>query len=341
MKPRNNQWCSGCARQGHLEHECNYIHYHREYPPTRMDIVSYVDVLNESNNPRDVNARYISNNIRNPETTSDSSENRIPSLFDNLIDPSTINTFPVGKRMVYPNSLNSNIIIHTPNSPPNPYVSNNARECSPSSVIQEIKNKFESANIIQDMRKNFESSQVSIASHDIIQEMSQDFQHSRLPAADSNVENSNVVLKNNMKIVEKMFMKMPIKNIQRYLRKEMNELDKANDNPKHLRQKFFKFENVSEKLSKKKVQEKRTFFRRLNMYIFGVHHLNDGKLHVSFIRNFLTGKKFHNFDETKRRSLFNSYSYIFRPEKHRNTSYYRLIKLLVQKCDDVKSVKPL
>ncbi|KAJ8931715.1 hypothetical protein NQ314_015333 [Rhamnusium bicolor] len=42
IKPRNQLWCSGCARQGHMEHECNYF---RQYPPTKPSVVSYEDVL--------------------------------------------------------------------------------------------------------------------------------------------------------------------------------------------------------------------------------------------------------------------------------------------------------
>ncbi|KAJ8951337.1 hypothetical protein NQ318_009271 [Aromia moschata] len=43
LKPRDKQWCSGCAKQGHLEYECNY--YNRMYPPNNPRIMSYEDVL--------------------------------------------------------------------------------------------------------------------------------------------------------------------------------------------------------------------------------------------------------------------------------------------------------
>lgn len=42
-KPRIQQWCSGCAKQGHLEHECNY--FNRYYPPTTPFINDYEDNL--------------------------------------------------------------------------------------------------------------------------------------------------------------------------------------------------------------------------------------------------------------------------------------------------------
>ncbi|XP_057654277.1 uncharacterized protein LOC130892726 isoform X1 [Diorhabda carinulata] len=42
-KPRFQQWCSGCAKQGHLEHECNY--FNRYYPPTTPFINNYEDNL--------------------------------------------------------------------------------------------------------------------------------------------------------------------------------------------------------------------------------------------------------------------------------------------------------
>ncbi|CAH1971487.1 unnamed protein product [Acanthoscelides obtectus] len=43
LKPRDQQWCSGCAAQGHLEHECYY--YGRQYPPALPYIVNYDNVL--------------------------------------------------------------------------------------------------------------------------------------------------------------------------------------------------------------------------------------------------------------------------------------------------------
>lgn len=39
LKPTNEQWCSGCARRGHLHHNCSRIT--REYFPTLPNIVSY------------------------------------------------------------------------------------------------------------------------------------------------------------------------------------------------------------------------------------------------------------------------------------------------------------
>nr|CAI5835945.1 unnamed protein product [Callosobruchus analis] len=43
LKPRHDQWCSGCASQGHLEHECYY--YGRQYPPSLPYIINYDNVL--------------------------------------------------------------------------------------------------------------------------------------------------------------------------------------------------------------------------------------------------------------------------------------------------------
>ncbi|CAG9855850.1 unnamed protein product [Phyllotreta striolata] len=48
VKSKEQLWCSGCAKQGHLEHEC--LRHIREFPPTTPFVMSYVDVLNSPQN---------------------------------------------------------------------------------------------------------------------------------------------------------------------------------------------------------------------------------------------------------------------------------------------------
>lgn len=317
LRPRNQQWCSGCAQQGHLEHECNDTYYHRPFPPTRPDIVTYIDVLNEDNIPRDI--PYIPETAPKPAGSNNMSLYGFPFM-NNLL---TINTNPISSfgRTVAPNSLNSNIIIQVPNS------------CVPQNVL--------TSNLMDQMRSNFENQNVNNLNTNLIQQMSHNFQKP-VSHVDKTTSISTDSSKFDMKKIQELFMKMPHATVKHFLRKQIEELDTqiVNYNPKVLRHKLFKYDR-SEIQSEKLKRDRCYWFRVLNMFIFGIHNLNDGKLHISFIRNFLESRKAIEFDEAKRRSLFSSYSYIFGVDKHTNISYYRLIKLLVDRCNQGKTVKPL
>lgn len=315
FRPRNQQWCSGCAQQGHLEHECNDTYYHREFPPTRPDIITYIDILNEDNIPRDIS--YIPETIPKPARPNDMALFSFP-VMNNLL---TINTNPLPSfgRTVAPNTLNSNIIIQVPNT------------CVQQNVL--------TPNLIDQMRSNFGNQNVNNANSNLIQGMSHNFQKPVLPF-DRTTCNSTDPSKFDMKKIQELFMKMPHATVRNFVRKQIEELDTqiVNYNPKVLRHKLFKYDR-SEIYNEKIKRDRCYWFRVLNMFIFGIHNLNDGKLHIKFIRNFLANQRANEFDETNRRSLFNSYSYIFGVDKHTNISYYRLIKLLVDRCNNGKDVK--
>ncbi|KAJ8982487.1 hypothetical protein NQ317_019271 [Molorchus minor] len=66
QQPSHKQWCSGCAKQGHLEHECTY--YNRVYPPSNPYIMSYEDVLYDGS--RRLPQEYISNQNVTPSSSS-------------------------------------------------------------------------------------------------------------------------------------------------------------------------------------------------------------------------------------------------------------------------------
>lgn len=322
MRPRNQQWCSGCAQQGHLEHECNDTYYHREFPPTRPDIVVYSDILNENSNQSNVpNIPQIV--PPSPTIPNDFPLYRIPSLLNNLVTINSGQLLPFG-RTITPNTLNSNIIIQVPNLVPNPYVQQNIL----------------SSALIQTMRSNFQHPNINPLSASIIEQMRNNFQN---PSAEDIVPTSVDPSKFDMRKIQELFMSMPHATVKSFVRKQVEELDTKimNYNPKLLRHKLFKYDRIHENMTEKTKKDRCFWFRVLNMFIFGIHNLNDGKLHIRFIRNFLASKKSQEFDESRRRSLFNSYSYIFGVDKHTNVSYYRLIKLLVDRCNEGKVVKPL
>lgn len=323
MRPRNQQWCSGCAQQGHLEHECNDTYYHREFPPTRPDIVTYIDIFNENENTNQRNAPCAPENEPPTPTIPNALPlYRIPSLFDNLLTLNS-NQLPGFGRTITPNTISSNIIIQVPNLVPNPYVQQNILNSA----------------LIQSMKSNFQNP----FSGDIIQQMRNNFQNPVTPNVEETIPTSGDPSKFDMRKIQALFMSMPHATVKNFVREQVEELDNniINYNPKTLRQKLFKYDKISEALTERKKKERLFWFRVLNMFIFGIHNLNDGKLHLRFIRNFLASKKSQEFDETRRRSLFNSYSYVFGVDKHTNVNYYRLIKLLIDRCSEGKVVKPL
>lgn len=87
LKPAKDRWCSGCASNGHFEHECHY--YNRTHAATNPTVCSYDDVYDRSNsstreemptqssnlnashssgrnNPYPNISPWIVNNVRNP-----------------------------------------------------------------------------------------------------------------------------------------------------------------------------------------------------------------------------------------------------------------------------------
>lgn len=49
IKEAKDLYCSGCAKQGHLEHTCDY--YNRTHPPTTPVICEFKDVYNKESSP--------------------------------------------------------------------------------------------------------------------------------------------------------------------------------------------------------------------------------------------------------------------------------------------------
>lgn len=309
MRPRNQQWCSGCAQQGHLEHECNDIYYHREFPPTRPDIVTYVDIQSDYGCTR--NIPCISQIFKKPVSNYSLIHN-IPSLLD-------INTNPY---LHTPDTMNSNINMQMSNLVNNFNIEYNVNS----------QHKTQLPELVHQMGTNFECIDMNPRDSDIILQNS-----IVLPLSANSISNLS---KFDMTKIRELFMSLPQTDVKSFVRKQVDELDTkiVNYDLKLLRNKLFKYDRISENVSEKLKKDRLFWFRILNMFIFGLNTLNDGKLHMRYIRNFIACRKLIDFDKSKRRSLFNSYAYIFGVDKHKNVSYYRLIKLLMDKSNRSKSM---
>lgn len=302
MRPRNQQWCSGCAQQGHLEHECNDIHYHREFPPTRPDIITYIDVRDNIQSE----IAHISRSVPKPVVPDVLPLYNFPGLLKDVI---TIDTTTPNLRLGRTDASNSvNSDVQISNLVPNPYVLPNSQQ------------NLLVPNLLEQMRSNFQNSPL------------------RIDETKANgLWNSS---KYDIKEIRELFMSMPYATIKSFLKRQVDELDTkiVNCNPRILRHQLFKYDKIAENVNEKMKKGKYYWFRVLNMFIFGIHGLNDGRLHVRFLKNFLASRKSHEFDESRRRSLFNSYSYIFSGNKHTHVNYYKMIKLLTHRCPEKDKV---
>ncbi|XP_030762592.1 uncharacterized protein LOC115887331 isoform X1 [Sitophilus oryzae] len=80
LKPQEQQWCSGCASQGHLEFQCNSYKWHREYPAASPEIFNYKNiypVVNMPVAPKNIGLVEvsISSNLNQPELAKQNFEN--------------------------------------------------------------------------------------------------------------------------------------------------------------------------------------------------------------------------------------------------------------------------
>lgn len=107
LKPKSQWWCSGCARNGHLEHECNY--YNRMYPPTTPIVFNYEDVFNS----RDYNNIEPEIKVQKDLTkTNDLSRiKKIPSLLEIILPNPVTNSVSSNTENVH--SLNEENTIST------------------------------------------------------------------------------------------------------------------------------------------------------------------------------------------------------------------------------------
>lgn len=167
----------------------------------------------------------------------------------------------------------------------------------------------------------------NFGNHDLIDQMRLNFRH---------LNNDDFEPRYDMDKIQDFIFKMPRDTVKQFLRSEIKELDTrmVNYNPKALRSKLFKYNRIPETVVEKSQKDRKYWLRSLNMFIFGVHCLNNGKYHMNFLRKFLaTNFDVQNFNEAERRSLFTSYCYIFNSGKHPNVNYYKLMKLLIDRLE--------
>lgn len=345
LKPRDQLWCSGCASQGHLEHECNY--YNREYPPTNPCVSSYEDVLNQEDtsrfsntiptpppppvwNVRNQNNLY--NNMSSfpsfPSTSQGIPYNTpifIPPLMSQIIDPNQI--FPVPallgqNRMMIPNcTISSN-----PSLPPML-----TKVLNPFSVLVKQGEDAAKHRILNKMMVDYINEVNDINYVGCYESNKSKVIHPHMVK-----QEANELLKINQRRIKQIIMSMPSRGVRQFLTKELADLENvvSQSDPKYLRKKLFKYEKISQSkrvLHCDVVKEKCFWYRILNMYIFGVHHFRDGKIHINYIKAYVSEPKQNKLDNHKRKSLLNAYNYIFGGDRHVNVNYYKIIQQLIEK----------
>lgn len=327
LKPRNQLWCSGCAGQGHLEHECNY--YNREYPATNPNVVSYEDVLSQANN-----------NNRPPPPPPPVWEgphsNNFPQMPPNV--PQYGNPFYVPPLMSQiMNFLPSPVVmqqqINVPNSNEN-YNPNYDQNFAPAPT--KVLNPF---SVMANQSPEVGS---------LLNQLMARYMHENACGASKNktfiqprkiYHGTMEVLQQNQKRVRNTIMSMPSHFVRDFLAKEIADLENvvSHSDPKYLKKKLFKYDKISasKRLLQWDVVKERCFwYRILNMFIFGVHQFKDGRVHMDFLRKFVSGSAHDKLDVHKRKALLNAYNYIFEGTRHNNVNYYKALQSLVQGYND-------
>ncbi|KAJ8931716.1 hypothetical protein NQ314_015334 [Rhamnusium bicolor] len=323
LTSRDQFWCSGCGSRGHLEHECNY--YDREFPPTTPFIVNYEDILYQHNPNRlaqdtatfpppstvtseehnAVSYPYFENRPSTSQSTSmgnthlshSSHSSAVPPLMS-LNIPAPLNS-PSAERTVVPSDRN--LVIDMPNSTPS-----STKVLNPFSV-------FANRGMNNALKK-------------------QNIHSQRLY--------TNKLCKNDERKNRHIIMSMSCNVVRQFLKKSIEELDTVATkyDPRLLRKKLYKYANCAlskRPLTEELVREKCFWYRVFNMFIFGVHKFRDGNLHVNYLRKYLSESKQNKLDENKRKSLFSAYNYIFGRDCHVNVNYSKIIRQIIQRCDEV------
>ncbi|XP_018561668.1 uncharacterized protein LOC108903837 [Anoplophora glabripennis] len=341
LKPKDQLWCSGCAKQGHLEHECNY--YNREYPPSNPRIISYEDVLHQAgrNRLRNTTPSPPPQPILNIQEQHHFYRN-VPA-FSGV--PSTSHTIPYSTPVFIPPLmhqipyLNSIFPVPAPIGQIQTVVPAGDINCNPSST--KVLNPF-SVLVRQDRDspKNVVLDQMMSAymnnGTNINFVGSYESESGRVIHPHMIKHGADELLRNDQRRVRQIIMSTPPHVVKQFLSKELDQLENVvgKSDPKYLRKKLFKYDRLSQ--SKKVldcgvVKEKCFWYRILNMYIFGVHQLKDGKAHIGFIRKYLSEPKQNKLDCHRRKSLLNAYNYVFDANRHLNVNYYRIIQQLIDK----------
>lgn len=345
LKSRDQLWCSGCAGQGHLEHECNY--YNREYPPSNPCIISYEDVLNQGGPNRTLNTtpspppppvwniQHQNNfyqNMSSFHSFPSTSQNIpypgpifIPPLMSQIIDPSQL--FPVPaifsqNQMMVPNiNINSNPT----------FLPVTTKVLNPFSVLVKQGEDTTKHRVLNDMMINYVNNGNNINCAGCYDSDNGKVIHPHMVK-----QGINELLKNNQRRIKQIIMSMPSHGVKQFLVKELDELENvvSQSDPNYLKKMLTKYDRTSQSkrvLSCDVVKEKCFWNRILNMFIFGVHQFMDGKLHVNFIKKFISEPKQNKLDNHKRKSLLNAYNYIFDGDRHVNVNYHRIIQQLIEK----------
>ncbi|KAJ8919778.1 hypothetical protein NQ315_006307 [Exocentrus adspersus] len=298
-------WCSGCAGQGHLEHECNY--YNRAYPPTTPYIMSYEDVY--------------------PVPTFE------PLVWDQQEQHSALEVIP-------PAPTISDLYTAPCSSIP-PLV---PELMGPDCLLQEeINVNPASTKVLNPFSALVRTHQNALSSNDLEQMMREYLMHvnnahymtSTLIPPHLLNQSMNNFLKKDQRRIRGIIMSMPCHVVKRFLNKELADLENivSQSDPKFLRGILFKYDNLSKSkrnLNYEVVLKKCFWYRVLNMFIFGVHHLKEGRVNIDYIRRYISESKQNKLDSSKRKSLLNAYNYVFEGGRHENVNYYKVIENLIK-----------
>ncbi|XP_076262911.1 zinc finger CCHC-type containing 7 [Rhynchophorus ferrugineus] len=322
FKPRYRQWCSGCASQGHLEFECNSYRWNREYPATSTQIFSYDDVY--PNRRASESPRRQSGGREQSFTESDHTART--RLSDNINSSQNI---------VGDGGANQSLVTSTksrrksgkkPKLNPLSIIDNQNKSPSSFKHYESVWNPYSvfNSNISKSDQNASASNQMNIQPTDDFIPLEYPQLFGCTSENNCNTESTNKNHKPNMvepSIIHR-FKTCPMPTLKRFIDGELNRLSEVDMDAKLYKKKVYLIENLNKIAIKNKSIKKQLYslYKKLNMFLFGVTFLGDGKRHLDYLKNFLYNYETGDLKPAKRESLLDAYSYIF-GGKHYNFNY--------------------
>ncbi|XP_063910404.1 uncharacterized protein LOC135127740 isoform X2 [Zophobas morio] len=283
LKEKNQLWCSGCARSGHLEHSCRF--YKSIYPPTDVDIKSYEDIYKEETKQQKPlrfsppSNHHMNNQVYQPRPAFRGNYAQTSHNY-NQVNPQFIKPFMDG--IFVANQQN-----FFPPEPPNllQYPPNHNHV-----VFNNVLPTFIS----------FDSQVPAPSAYEPVPELKSGSRYFKT--------------KRNGKVANSMFFNSTAIQLQQFVSEELRRLTKVG----------VMSHKLVQEVRKRRIPDD---YEMLNMLLFGVFNLKEGKGHLEKLKQFSWTKK-SRVDNGTRRRLLVSYCYIFGRDCHPDVDYNELLRVV-------------
>ncbi|CAH0546673.1 unnamed protein product [Brassicogethes aeneus] len=307
LKPKNQQWCSGCAKLGHLEQNCNYLN--RMYPSSDMAIHSYDDIYGYKTTAATTTTETSANSRTSATTATPSSRRSV------CMDP------------YYPqNSQGVNLIIQ---------LANNQNQITP---LMHPSNYIGFGNVNQQHTNpymqfpNINQNQM-VSNLNPIAFLPQYSNQNLIVFPQQQQQPPKVKQPGNKKLIDKnFFFKAPFQLIQSFIYRELNKINNVQTAQASVfRKELFNYDRLKKEMSKGQCKQYMYWCKRLNMFLFGFHKFSDGQKHLDNLKRIQTLDQNYPLNHSEIDSLHISYQYIFAEERHQFVNYHKLLNVLLLK----------